>query len=130
MYTKTTRAIKITVKSFFLDERSSPEQHKFFWAYQVTIENTGQETVTLKNRYWKIIDAHGHQVEVEGEGVIGQQPTINPGMVFEYTSGTPLSTPSGFMVGRYEMHNSLGESFSVDIPAFSLDSQHQPKSIH
>ena len=97
MYTKTTKSINITVNPCYLDEQSAPEDHHYVWAYQITINNLGQETVQLKNRYWKIIDSNGTKQEIKGEGVVGEQPVINPGEKFEYISGAPLSTPSGFM---------------------------------
>ena len=75
----------------------------------------------MENRYWKIIDSNGIQQEVRGEGVVGEQPILNPGEKFEYTSGTPLTTSSGFMEGTYEMQNDNGDKFDVQIPQFSLD---------
>ncbi len=121
MYTKTTKSINITVSTYYLEEQSEPEENHYFWAYQVTINNMGEETVKLKNRYWKIIDSNGTKQEVMGEGVVGEQPTLNPGEKFEYTSGTPLYTPSGFMEGYYEMETKNGNKFDVSIPLFSLD---------
>jgi ApaG protein len=91
----------------------------------VRIENKGEEAVQLRNRYWRITDALGRVQEVRGAGVVGEQPLLRPGQSFEYTSGTPLPTPSGIMTGSYEMEGSNGEKFSVAIPAFSLDSPHQ-----
>ena len=88
----------------------------------MTIDNQGNEKVQLKNRYWKIIDSNGSEQEVKGEGVVGEQPILNPGEKFEYTSGTPLSTPSGFMGGHYEMETKAGKKFEAIIPLFSLDS--------
>ena len=122
MFTKTTNSINITVKPYYLDEQSEPDDQHYVWAYQVTINNLGQETVQLKNRYWKIIDSNGSKQEVKGEGVVGEQPILNPGEKFEYTSGTPLSTPSGFMEGYYEMETKNGNTFDATIPLFSLDS--------
>ena len=122
MYSKKTKKINITVNPYFLDEQSEPEDQHFVWAYQVTIDNQSNEKVQLKNRYWKIIDSNGSEQEVKGEGVVGEQPILNPGEKFEYTSGTPLSTPSGFMGGYYEMETPKGEKFDVIIPQFSLDS--------
>ena len=84
--------------------------------------NLSKESVQLKNRYWKIIDANGTKQEVKGEGVVGEQPILNPGERFEYTSGTPLSTSSGFMEGHYEMETKNGSKFEATIPQFSLDS--------
>ncbi len=130
MYSKSTRAIEVTVNPIFLEEQSSPEEGRFVWAYQVRIENKGDSRVQLLNRYWRITDALGRVQEVRGAGVVGEQPTLNPGEAFEYTSGTPLPTSSGFMVGTYEMTSETGERFEVDIPAFSLDSPHQSSQVH
>ena len=122
MYTKTTKKISITVNPYFLEDQSEPDDQHYVWAYQVTINNEGKEIVQLKNRYWKIIDSNGTKQEVKGEGVVGEQPILNPGEKFEYTSGTPLSTPSGFMGGHYEMETKTGKKFEAIIPQFSLDS--------
>ena len=122
MYSKKTKKINITVNPYFLDDQSEPEDQHFVWAYQVTIDNQSNEKVQLKNRYWKIIDSNGSEQEVRGEGVVGEQPILNPGEKFEYTSGTPLSTPSGFMGGYYEMETNEGKKFEAIIPQFSLDS--------
>jgi ApaG protein len=130
MYTKTTRSITVTVKPFFLEEQSAPDDARFVWAYHVRIENGGSETVRLRNRYWRITDSLGRIQEVRGAGVVGEQPTLKPGEAFEYTSGTPLPTPSGIMVGAYQMENAGGEVFDIDIPAFSLDSPHQQTRLH
>ena len=122
MYTKTTKSINITVNPFYLEEQSIPDEHHYVWAYQVTINNLGQETVQLKNRYWKITDSNGSNKEVKGAGVVGEQPILRPGEKYKYTSGTPLSTPSGFMEGYYEMETKNGNKFEATIPLFSLDS--------
>jgi len=121
MYSETTRTIKITVRPFYLEQHSSPDENRFVWAYHVRIENTGGETVQLRNRHWRITDARGRLQEVRGPGVVGEQPVLAPGQVFEYTSSCPLTTPSGFMVGDYEMETPGGESFLARVPAFSLD---------
>ena len=122
MYTKTTKKISITVSPYFLEDQSDPDDQHFVWAYQVTINNLSKNVVQLKNRYWKIIDSNGIKQEVKGKGVIGEQPVLNPGEKFEYTSGTPLTTPSGFMEGYYEMEIKNGSIFEALIPQFSLDS--------
>ena len=122
MYTKTTKKISITVNPYYLEDQSEPEDQHYVWAYQVTINNLSKERVQLKNRYWKIIDSNGTKQEVKGEGVVGEQPILNPGEKFEYTSGTPLNTPSGFMEGHYEMETKNGIKFEASIPQFSLDS--------
>ena len=130
MYFEITRDIKVTVDPQYLEDHSSPEESHFVWAYNVRIENQGQETVQLCNRYWRITDSLGRIHEVRGAGVVGKQPVLRPGEVFEYSSGTPLSTPSGIMVGTYEMRTSNGQKFEVGIPAFSLDSPYQPVQLH
>ncbi len=130
MYEETTRTIRVTVKPVYLDDQSSPSEDHYVWAYHVRIENLGAETVQLRNRHWRITDAKGRVHEVRGAGVVGEQPVLRPGEMFEYTSGTPLDTPSGIMVGDYAMETAGGERFTVAIPAFSLDSPHQPRSVH
>ena len=103
-------------------ERSSVERSRYFWSYTIVITNSSDETVQLRTRRWIITDAAGRQQEVRGEGVIGEQPVIAPGERFEYTSGVPLSTASGFMTGSYEMVSETGERFEIAVPTFSLDS--------
>lgn len=121
MYRANTRQIVVTVEPSFLPERSSPEKHQYFWAYTVAIVNSGVETVQLKTRHWIITDGTGRIQEVRGEGVVGEQPILAPGESFEYTSGVPLPTPSGFMTGTYQMITESGERFDIQIPSFSLD---------
>ena len=130
MYSATTRSIKVTVEPEYLEDQSSPVDDHFVWAYRVRIENKGDETVQLRRRHWRITDGMGRVQEVRGPGVVGEQPVLAPGQTFEYTSGTPLSTPSGIMVGTYQMETRHGEHFDVDIPAFSLDSPHQPVRLN
>ena len=130
MYSSVTRSIRVSVEPIYLDEQSSPTEEHYVWAYQVRIENDGSETVQLINRHWHITDALGRIQEVRGAGVVGEQPTLRPGESFEYTSGTPLATPSGIMFGSYEMENNAGERFDVAIPAFSLDSPYQKRNIN
>lgn len=125
MYMETTRGIQVTVTPIYLDGQSNPQDNHYVWAYQVRIENTGAETVRLRTRHWKITDATGHTQEVRGPGVVGEQPVLGPGEHFEYTSGCPLTTPSGLMVGSYAMEDTTGALFDVAIPAFSLDSPHE-----
>jgi ApaG protein len=130
-YALTTRGVTVTVRSFFLADQSSPDENRFVWAYRVKIENQGSDTVRLLRRTWQITDARGRTQHVHGPGVVGEQPVLGPGQSFEYTSGTPLDTPSGFMVGAYHMVVPVsGEKFDVAIPAFSLDSPHQSSRIH
>ena len=124
-YTATTRNITVSVEPSYLESRSSPETAQYFWAYRVVITNQGQETVQLLNRHWMITNARGEFTEVKGPGVVGEQPVLNPGESFEYTSGAPLSTPSGMMGGAYQMETASGERFDIEIPTFSLDIPNQ-----
>ena len=130
MYERSTRGIRIIVRPQFLEGQSKPDEGHFVWAYTITLENHGRETVTLLTRYWKITDAQGRIQEVRGAGVVGEQPALKPGDSFQYTSGCPLSTASGFMVGAYQMRTAEGEMFNVDIPPFSLDSPYEKHSIN
>ncbi len=130
-YTATTRSIRVTVHPFFLEDQSEPDENRFVWGYSVRIENCGREAVQLLRRTWQITDSRGRNIEVQGAGVGGEQPMLDAGESFEYTSGTPLETPSGFMRGAYHMvATTTGESFDVTIPAFSLDSPHQDGLVH
>ena len=125
MYQKVTRGIRITVKPSYLDDQSSPSDNYYVWAYKVRIENEGDAVVQLRDRHWIITDARGRVQEVKGPGVVGEQPVLKPGDSFEYTSGSPLSTPSGIMTGSYGMETPDGGRFAAAIPAFSLDSPHE-----
>jgi len=130
MYRTVTRNIEVTVEPRYLPERSSFEKSYFFWAYTIEITNRGAETVQLKTRHWRITDANGKLQEVRGAGVVGEEPVLKPGESFEYTSGVPLPTPSGFMVGTYGMVSDAGERFDIDIPAFSLDSPGERRTVN
>ncbi len=124
MYSKTTRDITVSVQPFYLEDQSSPPDNHYVWAYRVRIENHSTEAVQLKRRRWQITDAIGRIQEVQGAGVVGEQPRLGPGDAYEYTSGTPLPTSSGIMVGAYQMESEHGEKFEIAIPAFSLDNPH------
>ena len=130
MYEKTTQDILISVHPFFLEEQSAPDRNHFVWAYRVNIRNQGSQTVQLVNRHWRITDKMGRLQEVKGPGVVGEQPVLKPGESYDYTSGCPLETPSGIMVGSYEMTTPDGKRFLVEIPAFSLDSPHDQAQIN
>jgi ApaG protein len=130
MYRAVTRNIEVTVTPRFLTERSSPDNGYFFWAYTIAITNTGSETVQLRTRHWRITDALGRLQEVKGPGVVGEEPVLKSGQSFEYTSGVPLPTPSGFMTGTYGMHSETGEHFDVEIPTFSLDCSYGEQTIN
>ncbi|HZS63381.1 MAG TPA: Co2+/Mg2+ efflux protein ApaG [Xanthobacteraceae bacterium] len=130
MYRAVTRNIQVTVEPRFLPERSSPDNGYFFWAYTIEITNSGSETVQLRTRHWRITDALGRLQEVKGAGVVGEEPVLKAGESFEYTSGVPLPTPSGFMSGSYGMTSESGEPFDVEIPAFSLDCSYSERTIN
>jgi len=121
MYSETTRSIRIAVEPFYVADQSEPDKARWVFGYRVRIENGSRETVQLLTRHWRITDGRGHVVEVRGEGVVGEQPLLEPGECFQYTSGTPLPTPTGIMAGSYQMITGQGERFDVTIPAFSLD---------
>ena len=121
MYRAVTRQIEVTVEPNFQPGRSAIDRGQYFWSYTIVITNTGNETVQLRTRHWVITDAIGRKEVVRGEGVVGKQPVLAPGERFEYTSGVPLATASGFMTGRYQMVSETGEHFEIDVPTFSLD---------
>jgi ApaG protein len=130
MYEATTRAIRVSVRPQYLPDQSDPADSQYVWAYHVRIENQGEETVQLRSRHWWVTDGLGRRQEVRGPGVIGKTPMLRPGEVFEYTSGTPLSTSSGIMSGTYQMVSETGEKFDIEIPAFSLDTPAAPRSLN
>jgi ApaG protein len=121
MYKAITRNIEVEVEPFYMEDRSDPGQNRYVWGYRITIDNQSEDFVQLLSRYWQITDALGRVEEVRGAGVVGEQPRLDPGDSYQYTSGCPLTTPSGIMVGTYTMRNRSGELFDVAIPAFSLD---------
>jgi ApaG protein len=122
MYSSTTQHIKVTVRPEYSADRSEPSDGQYFWVYTIEIANEGGKTVRLTHRHWRITDARGHREDVDGPGVVGEQPTLKPGQTFRYSSGCPLTTPSGIMGGNYRMVDEDGRVFEVEIPAFSLDS--------
>jgi len=130
MYTAISHKIKVTVRAKFLVEQSEPEESRYFWSYTIEIANDGDRIVQLTHRHWKITDANGRREEVQGPGVVGEQPKLRPGDAFSYTSGCPLSTPSGIMVGTYRMVDESGAAFDVAIPAFSLDSPYAKRVLN
>ncbi len=130
MYRAKTHGIEVTAEPIYLADQSAPQQGRWFWAYTITITNHSDEAVQLLSRHWRITDGKGRVHEVRGEGVIGEQPLIEAGGSFSYTSGCPLETPEGIMVGDYAMVKPDGEMISVAIPAFSLDSQTTKRVLH
>jgi ApaG protein len=116
----TTRGIRIQVESIYVEERSDPQESYFFFAYHVVISNVGHETAQLMSREWIITDSDGNVERVEGDGVVGEQPLLAPGQVFEYTSFCPLRTSMGSMQGSYLMRPAGGESFRAEIAPFTL----------
>jgi ApaG protein len=130
MYRAVTRNIEVTVVPFYMEDRSDPSESRYVWGYRVTIDNQSEEFVQLLSRYWQITDGAGRVEEVRGAGVVGDQPELNPGDSYQYASGCPLSTPSGFMVGHYTMRNNRNELFDVAIPAFSLDLPGKPRVVN
>lgn len=131
MYEAITRAIRVRVTPSYLDDRSTPADGHYVWAYTIEISNEGREIVQLISRHWHITDANGHSENVRGPGVVGQTPTLQPGESFTYSSGCPLKTPSGIMSGTYQMmSHTKAETFNIMIPAFSLDSPYAKRSLN
>ena len=119
-HSATTREITVRVSVSYLPEQSEPSKGRWFWAYHIRIENEGSKAVQLVSREWVISDGRGSRHEVRGEGVVGEQPVLEPGGSFDYVSGCPLTTPTGSMAGRYFMVGADGTAFEVAIPRFPL----------
>ncbi|KFC07728.1 ApaG family protein [Trabulsiella guamensis ATCC 49490] len=117
----------VQVQSVYIESQSSPDEERYVFAYTVTIRNLGRTPVQLQGRYWLITNGHGRETEVQGEGVVGEQPHIAPGEEFQYTSGAVIETPLGTMQGHYEMVDLHGNAFQIDIPVFRLA---VPTQIH
>ncbi len=128
-YVATTHQVTVRVAPRYLPDQSDPRSPRHVWSYHVRIENHGLEAVQLINRHWTITDGEGRIEHVDGPGVIGQQPVIEPGGAFDYVSGCPLATPSGSMQGHYEMQGARG-GFDVAIPHFALEHPTLKPSIH
>ncbi|MAG30591.1 MAG: Co2+/Mg2+ efflux protein ApaG [Deltaproteobacteria bacterium] len=122
-----TAGIRVHVRAQFSPEHSSPSSSRWFFLYTIRISNESGTTVQLLNRHWTIVDGTGHTEEVHGPGVVGEQPTLQPGHAFEYTSGCPLPTPFGSMAGTFDMQRSDGTQFEAEVALFQLI---QPGSIH
>ena len=129
-YSAITNGIEITVWPEFIDSQISALGNLFVWAYHVRIDNRSNSAIKLTARHWKIVDEQGNIQEVDGEGVIGEQPTINPYESYKYSSGVHLSFPSGIMSGNYKMRKENGEIFTVEIPSFSLDIPNKKEVIN
>lgn len=130
MYAQETKGVVVRVEPHFLDEESEPEDNRFFWTYSVAIENTGAEPIQLVGREWRITDAKNRTEIVRGRGVVGEEPVIEPGQSFRYTSAAPLATASGFMAGAYTMVSQGGDHFEALIPSFALDSPYGAATRH
>ncbi|MDY6991669.1 MAG: Co2+/Mg2+ efflux protein ApaG [Pseudomonadota bacterium] len=116
--------IRIDVETTYMDSHSAPEQNRYVFAYTITIRNMGQLAAKLLTRHWIITDANGKVQEVRGEGVVGEQPYLQPGEGFQYTSATMIETPVGSMQGSYHMVTDDGQAFETEIPPFSLALPH------
>ncbi len=130
MYEANTRGVHVSVTPHFMESESSPRDSRFFWAYTVEIVNEADMTVQLISRHWRITDAHGQLHEIKGPGVVGEQPVLRAGESFKYTSGCPLDTPHGSMVGAYQMVAENGDAFEAAIPAFPLQSPYAKIVLH
>lgn len=117
--------VVVRVQPDYLHDESSPKDNRYIWAYTVEIENLSGSALKVVERMWNINDSRGHAQCVRGDGVVGEQPVLQPGETFRYTSGAPLSAPSGMMHGTYKMTDEEGEMFEVSIPLFALDSPDQ-----
>lgn len=125
VYEAVTAGLTVRVKPRFLHDESAPASGRYVWSYSVEIENGSDRTWTLTMRHWDIVDSQGRRQTVEGEGVVGQQPVLEPGGSFRYSSGAPLAAPSGMMGGRYTFVSEAGEELAARIPTFSLDSPYE-----
>jgi len=130
LYERTTRNVTVRVEPDFLPDQSNPHDDHYIWAYTVEIENQSDDALQVVERCWNISDSRGQSQEVRGEGIVGERPILQPGEVFRYTSGAPLSAPSGMMHGTYRLEDPKGVRFDVDIPVFLLDSPHEPRVMN
>jgi ApaG protein len=119
-YAATTHDVTVRVAVSFLPEQSEPDRGRWFWAYHIRIENNRKAPIQLLTRSWRITDGRGAMHIVEGEGVVGEQPVIQPGHSYDYVSGCPLATPTGAMKGSFQMIGAGGQSFDVEVPQFDL----------
>jgi ApaG protein len=129
-YRETTNYISVSVSPEYLHQQSEPSDNHFTWAYHVHIENSGRTSIQVLARHWKVTDIKGQSHEIVGDGLVGKQPVLKSGEVFRYSSGTPLSTPSGFMSGSFLLISEGGELFNALVPSFSLDSPLTNRPLH
>ncbi|GAB4141868.1 MAG: Co2+/Mg2+ efflux protein ApaG [Sphingomonadales bacterium] len=129
-YGATSHGVTVEVRPYYLPDQSDPETDRHVWGYHIRISNHAPEPVQLRRRYWRITDGRGQVHEVRGEGVVGEQPLLASGEYFEYDSGVPLTTASGFMTGHYEMERADGAALIVEIPTFSLDAPDARQRVH
>ena len=129
-YRETTNYISVSVSPEYLHQQSEPSDNHFTWAYHVHIENSGRTSIQVLARHWKVTDIKGQSHEIVGDGLVGKQPVLKSGEVFRYSSGTPLSTPSGFMSGSFLLISEGGELFNALVPSFSLDSPLPNRPLH
>ena len=125
-----TNDVCVEVRPEYLKEHSDPEAQQFVWAYHVTIKNTGNDTVQILSRHWKITDSNGETQQIVGDGLVGQKPTLQPGESFNYSSGTPLRSPSGFMSGLFHAITQRQGRFNIVVPAFALDELLTSQKLH
>ena len=130
IYQGNTQGVVVAVSPEYLVDQSAPDDGRYVWAYHVRIENHSTQAVQLLYRHWHIADAAGGIQDVVGDGVVGEQPVLMPGESYTYSSGTPLSTATGFMSGRFHMIGADGGRFDADVPAFSLDGPERPRALH
>lgn len=119
--------ILVEATPYYIEAQSSPEQNRYVFAYTITITNVGSTAAKLLTRHWLITDANGKIQEVNGEGVVGEHPHLNPGDSFRYTSAAMIETPVGIMQGKYQMQSDSGENFKATIPRFTLSI---PRTLH
>ena len=121
VFSLSTKNIWVEVRPEYLDGHSDPEARQFVWAYHVAITNSRNDTIQILSRHWKIADSNGESQQIVGDGLVGQKPTLSPGDSFDYSSGTPLRSPSGFMSGFFHAITEKQERFNIIVPAFALD---------
>lgn len=125
LYEQRTENVIVRVEPEFLAEQSNPSDSRYIWAYTVEIDNQSGRDLTVVERFWQIADSRGQVHEVRGSGVVGERPVVKSGETFRYTSGAPLTAPSGMMRGSYTVKDDEGESFDIVVPTFLLDSPHE-----